>query len=80
MDHCLSDNLYLSKFGDEWEKELRKCNVLRSYVPVCDLIMHMAKVTTEAMKGTKYEGCGLFYHDALSQLTEKDTSEWMKKK
>ena len=39
----------------------------------------MAKESTETMKGTKYQGKELFYHDTLSQLTEKVTVEWMKK-
>lgn len=38
----------------------------------------MAKCTTDAMKDTIYEGRGLFFHDALSQLTERDTITWMK--
>ena len=79
VDHRLCNNLYLSKFGeDEWEKQIRKCALLRKSLPVSDLITHMAKCTTDAMKGTEFEGRGLFYHDAQSQLTEKETCEWMK--
>ena len=29
--------------------------------------------------GTPHEKDWMFYHDALSQLTNKDTVEWMKK-
>ena len=29
------------------------------------------------MKGTKYEGNWIFYHDALSFLTAKETKKWM---
>ena len=47
-------------------------------LPVSDLVTHMAKCTTIAMKGTEFEGCGYFYHDALFQLTEKETIKWMK--
>src|SRR4051812_25421669 len=32
------------------------------------------------MKGTKYENNWCFYHDVLSQLTCKETIEWMKLK
>ena len=79
MDHRSSENPYLSKFGEgEWETKIRKCALLRNYLPVSDLIIHMAKCTTDAMRGTEFEGRGLFFHDALSQLTEKDTREWMK--
>ena len=79
FDHRKSDNPYLSKFGEaEWENRIRKSPSLRNYVPVSDLIIHMAKCTTEAMEGTDFEGRGFFYHDALSQLTERETREWMK--
>ena len=79
VDYRLNDNPYLAKFGEnEWENRIRKCPLLRNSLPVSDLIIHMAKSTTDAMKGTIHEGHGLFFHDALSQLTEKATVTWMK--
>ena len=71
MDYRLCNNPYLSKFGnEEWESRIWKCALLQNVLPVSDLITHMAKCTTDAMKGTEYEGRGYFYHDALSQLAE----------
>lgn len=32
------------------------------------------------MQGTAFENNWYFYHDALSQMTNKDTVEWMKEK
>ena len=79
MDYRLCDNPYLAKYGEnEWERHICKKPLLHNLLPVSDLIIHMAKSTTEAMKGTVYEGHGLFFHDALSQLTEKETTRWMK--
>ena len=79
VDHRLCNNPYQSKFGeDEWENKMRKSAVLRKYLPVSDLITHMAKCTSDVMIGTKFEGRGYFYHDALSQSTEKETCEWMR--
>ena len=78
IDHRKSNNPYQSKFGDVWEHHIRKSPILHNTTPVSDLIIHMAKCTTEAMKGSVFEGKGLFYHDALSQLTEKETIAWMK--
>ena len=79
VDYRQCDNPYLSKFGeDEWESRIWKCSLLRNVLPVSDLITHMAKSTTEAMKETEFEGRGYFYHDALTQLTEKETTNWMK--
>ena len=79
MDYRLCNNPYLAKFGEnEWENRIRKSPLLRKVLPVSDLIVHMANCTTEAMKGNQFEGKGLFFHDALSQLTEKETTRWMK--
>ena len=36
--------------------------------------------TKEVISGTKYKGQELFFHDALSLMTAKDTVTWMKEK
>ena len=38
----------------------------------------MAVETDEVMKGTQFEGKGLFKHDAMSLMTATETREWMK--
>jgi hypothetical protein len=40
----------------------------------------MVNATEALMLGTKYEGRGVFYHDALTQLTCASTVNWMKEK
>ena len=78
IDHRKALNPFLSKYGNEWEDKISKKPALRLVRPVTDLIRHMAIMTNNALMGTKYEGKGLFFHDALSQLTERETVEWMK--
>ena len=78
IDHRKADNPYESKYGDESINEISKSSTLKLVRPVSDLINHMAVESTEIMKDTIYKGKALFYHDALSQLTEKRTVEWMK--
>lgn len=73
------DNPYKGRYGDEWEKEVKqKLRTSQKIIPISDLIEYMIEQTDELMKGTQYEGKGLFYHDALNQLCCKETVEWMK--
>ena len=60
MDHRKSDNPYKSKYGNEWEDRISSTPTLRLVRPVTDLMNHMATETTNVMKGTKYQGKGIF--------------------
>ena len=71
IDHRKANNPYASKYGMNWESKINKTPTMKLVRPVSDMIMHMISETSNALKGTKYEGKALFYHDALSQLTEK---------
>ena len=77
IDHRKSDNPYESKYGDDWQMKIDRTPTMKLVRPVSEMIFHMARETSNALKGSKYEGKPLFYHDALSQLTEKQTIEWM---
>ena len=79
IDHRKTDNPYESKYGLNWESKINKTPTMNLVRPVSDMIQHMIRETSNALKGSKYEGKALFYHDALSQLTEKKTMEWMEK-
>ena len=46
---------------------------MRKYINLCNLVMHMALETDEVMKGTQFEGKGMFKHDALLLMTAKET-------
>ena len=68
-----------SQFGENWETKIRKIESMKGRVPIKDLIIYMVDETDKVMKGTKYDGQGLFYHDALSQLCSNETVEWIEK-
>ena len=72
------DNPYYARYGENWRDEMKKVQFMQPYVCVTDLINHMVSATNQVMKGTKYEGKGLFFHDALSLITAKETVRWMK--
>ena len=63
-----------------WEQELKKVQLMQPYVCITDLVMHMVNATKKVMRGTKFEGRELFFHDALSLMTTKETVSWMKEK
>ena len=72
------DNPYMARFGENWLNEMKKVQFMQPYICVTELINHMVSATTKVMKGTKYEGKGLFFHDTLSLITAKETVRWMK--
>ena len=72
VDHQKVENPYLSEYGeDKWMDAISKSPSLRLVRPISDLINHMAIQSTNAINNSKFQGKALFYHDALSQLTEK---------
>ena len=79
IDHRKADNPYELKYGLNWRLKIDKTPTMKLVRPVSDMIHHMVTETSNALKGSEYEGKALFYHDALSQLTEKKTMEWMEK-
>ena len=72
------DNPYKTRFGENWLVELKKVQLMQPYMCITELIEHMVSATKKVMKGTKYEGKELFFHDALSLMTAKETVRWMK--
>jgi hypothetical protein len=50
------------------------------YVCVTKMIAHIVEESAMIFQGTKYEDSCVFYHDALSLMTAKETIEWMKEK
>ena len=78
IDHRRSANPYLSKYGDEWEKHLKKSPTMSTNVVITDYIQHIMTESELVMKGTKYEGTWMIYHDTLSLMTAERTKQWMK--
>jgi hypothetical protein len=50
------------------------------YLCVTKMIEHIVTESALMFKGTKYEDSWVFYHDALSLMTAKETVAWMKEK
>ena len=45
---------------------------------ITDYIEHLIRATDKVFEGTTHENDWLFFHDALSLMTAKDTVKWMK--
>jgi hypothetical protein len=80
-DHMENDNTYLSRYGpDLWMTKIHQCSALSGYRCVTEMTDHIDNETKRVMKGTKNEGRGLWYHDALSLMTCKKSVQYMKQK
>ena len=78
VDYHSFENLYKAWYGPVWEEKIKKATALAKYVCVKDLVLHIDKESRRAFAGTRYENDYLFYHDALTQLTDSQCVEWMK--
>lgn len=79
VDHQSAENPYLSRYDEEnWMSEIKKVRGMKKFCDIRDLVRHIHDATRKFFKGTKYENTYLFYHDALSQMTDKDCKEWMR--
>jgi hypothetical protein len=80
IDYRKADNPYAARFGDDrWVEKIKAVSQMSSYVCITDLVEHIVEETQRLMKGTKHEDDWVFYHDALTLMTAKETVEWMKK-
>ena len=78
INYQKEDNPFKARYGDNWEVEIQKCKEFNSIICVKELVRHINEKTKQAYQGTKYEDTYLFYHDALSQMTDRDCVEWMR--
>ncbi len=85
VEHWKQANPYASKYGIEadewgepkWEVEMRKkIKSSEKIVSITELVKH---IVIESKKVFNGDTNWYFYHDALTQLVNKDTREWMKK-
>ena len=77
IDHRISPNPYKSKFGTEWEKQLKSSVTFSHSTCICDYIDHLMAESERVMKGTIHENTWMVYHDALAIMTSKATKQWM---
>jgi len=80
INFLLNENPYSARYGDSWREEIAKVKEMKKYICVTQLVQHIHNKTHDAFKDTKYKDTFLFYHDALSQMTDKKCIEWMRKK
>ena len=80
VDFTKDNNPYRAHYGETWQKEIKKVQLMSPYICIAELINHIMSATKEVISGTKYKGQELFFHDALSLMTAKDTVTWMKEK
>ncbi len=80
IDYRKADNPYQARYGDDWENEIKKVVGMSKFKLIEDFIEEMFEKTADAYKGTIYEDNFMIYHDALSQMTTKETQDWMQEK
>ena len=78
IDHRKEDNPYKSKYGEQWQTHLKASVALSPYVCVTDIILYMCAESKRLMEGTVHNNDWYFYHDALTQITARETKEWMR--
>ena len=79
-------NPYAAKYGREkdqwgdeaWKVQMRKSLVFYGIASITEMIKHIVFETQACFKNTEYSNTYHFYHDALSQLTCKETVNWTK--
>jgi hypothetical protein len=81
-DHRKADNPYQSKHGDDWEKEIRKGNLVRDFVNIHEVVEHIYTHTRHLFNPTAdpTKDDWFFYHDALSLMVCDETKQWMQTK
>ena len=80
VDYRIAINPYESRYGADWEDFCNATTFMSQYICVTTLIEWIVEVCTDIFKGSTCENDWVFYHDALSQMTAKDTIKWMKEK
>jgi len=77
VDYRKAQNPYKEKYGDDCEKKISQSAAMRPFRCITELIEHVIAEGHRIFKGTTHEHDWVFYHDALSLMTAKDTKEWM---
>jgi hypothetical protein len=80
IDHKIAANPYQSLYGDEWEEKLDSSTAMKGHMCVKSLVEHIISASAKVMQGTEFENDWYFFHDALTQMTNKETIEWMDQK
>ena len=77
-NYLIHPNPYLARYGEtEWRNEIKKVTGMKKYCCIKELVLHIHEETRQAFKGTKYESTYLFYHGALTTMTDIECRDWM---
>ena len=81
IDYRKEENPYEARYGSEnWEAKMKGCASMSPYICITSMIEHIIHETAATFKGTTHEDDWVFFHDALSLMTAKETVEWMRQK
>jgi hypothetical protein len=78
IDFRRAPNPYEAKYGRAWRAKIALSSTLRGVVCITELVEHIVSASAAVMADTIYANDWVFYHDALSLMTAKATTEWMK--
>ena len=80
VDHRKADNSYESHYGENWKESIKRGPKIKATICITELIEHVVHETKCVFADMNYAGNCFFYHDMLTQMTNKDTKEWMRAK
>jgi hypothetical protein len=55
-------------------------SLLSPFVCISEVVEHIGMETTRIYQGTRHEDNWMFYHDALSLMSAKETIRWMQER
>jgi len=78
VDHRRAENPYLSRYGDDdWETAIARDLRVHHVICITEIVRHMHDESEKFFADTEYAENWWFFHDALSQLSDKRTKAWM---
>jgi hypothetical protein len=81
VNYRFFEDPYFAKYGEEnRDTEIKKPVMLSGNVCITDLVNHIYLHSKEAFRGTVHKDNWLFWHDAVSLITAKETILWMQEK
>ena len=78
--HRKANNPYLSLYGDDWESVMKQKMCTLGFVSVTDVVNHIVEASAAVMKGTQHEDDWVFYHDALTIMSNNPLRNYMRDK
>jgi len=70
-----ADNPYESCYGENWKETIKRGPKIKATICITELIEHIVHETKCVVADMNYAGNCFFYHDALTQMMNKDMTE-----